>query len=99
MTICRYYLMTAKQDHADALRSELVQLRAKVEPMHGCEGVELLQDDGDAAKFHFIERWTSKDMHAAAGKSLGREAFAPVMAVLAEPPVGTYLNPVSSQQH
>jgi quinol monooxygenase YgiN len=39
--------------------------------------------------FLFVETWKSADAAAAAGKALGREAFAPVMAALAAPPVTT----------
>ncbi len=95
MTVCRYYLMTAKLDHAEQLIEQLVLLASKVKPLDGCQGVELYRDGDNPQVAHFIERWRSVEAHKAAGASLGREAFAPVMAVLADPPQSCYLDPVA----
>jgi quinol monooxygenase YgiN len=95
MTVLRHYLMRAAEGRGDALGRELETLAGKVRPLAGCEKVEMFADAGDADAFIFIEYWSSVDAHKAAGAALGKEAFAGVMAVLAGPPEGRYLNPVA----
>jgi quinol monooxygenase YgiN len=95
MTVCRYYLMTAKDDQIEALRTALIEVGAKVRELEGSEGVELYQDTKAPTRFHFLEHWASVDAHRAAGQILGKEAFAAVLAAVAEPPPGSYLNPIS----
>lgn len=88
----RLYRMTARDADGGALRAALEALAAKVRPIEGCEGAELLQDADRADHFVLLERWTSAAAHKAGGKLLGKEAFAPVMAVLATPPEAASLN-------
>jgi quinol monooxygenase YgiN len=95
MTICRYYLLTAKDASIDELQSALVALAGRVKTISGCEGVELYRDSKTRVRFHFIERWTSMDAHRAAGQLLGKDAFAPTMATVVEPPVSAYWEPVA----
>ena len=92
MTILRHYLMTAIENHGDDLHTALAALAAKVSPLPGSEGVELLRDMKDTDTFVFIERWVSVEAHKAAGNALGKDAFAPVMALLVRPPEGRYLD-------
>jgi quinol monooxygenase YgiN len=91
MAVARHYVMIAAEGKEDALNAALVELAAKVRPITGCEGVELLRDTREPTYFMFIERWTSIDAHKAGGQSLGREALNDVMAAIAEPPKGRYL--------
>lgn len=86
MSLVRMYTMIASDGQADALAAALGDLGRKVRPIDGCLGVELLEDDARAGRFTFLERWSSLEAHKAGGRLLGREAFAPVMAVLASPP-------------
>ncbi|MES2301141.1 MAG: antibiotic biosynthesis monooxygenase family protein [Pseudomonadota bacterium] len=88
----RLYRMTAHESEGPALRAALETLAAKVQLIDGCKGTELLQDCDKPDQFVLLERWTSAEAHAAGGKRLGKEAFAPVMAALALPPEATSLN-------
>lgn len=96
MTICRYYLMTASDAKVEELRESLFKLAGQVQAVSGCEGVEVFQELKVRTRFHFIERWTSVEAHRAAGELLGKQAFEPIMAAVAEPPSGAYLEPVST---
>jgi quinol monooxygenase YgiN len=91
MTVLRHYTMKAAEGRGEELRDALTTLAALVEPLAGCETVELFADPRDAETFVFVEHWASIDAHKAAGAALGKDAFAPVMAVLAGPPEGRYL--------
>jgi len=94
MTISRFYLMTAKEDHVGALHEALIGLAEKVRALPGCEGVEIGQEAEDPHRFHFVERWGSIEAHVEGGKMLGKAAIAGVRAAVALPPYGTYLNAV-----
>ncbi|MBO9499088.1 MAG: antibiotic biosynthesis monooxygenase [Novosphingobium sp.] len=94
MTVLRHYKMQAAEGRGEELRAVLAELAAKVTPLAGCEKVELFADPRDPDLFVFVEHWASVDDHKAAGAALGKEAFAPVMAVLAGPPEGRYLEAV-----
>lgn len=96
MTVLRHYRMQAAEGRGPDLGAALTALAAKVSPLAGCELVEMFADPDDPATYMFVEHWRALDDHKAAGKALGREAFAPVMAVLAQPPEGRYLDPVLS---
>ncbi|WP_068078010.1 putative quinol monooxygenase [Novosphingobium lentum] len=90
----RFYRMTARAGEGGALRDALAALAAKVRPIEGCEGTELLEDAEQPGQFVFLERWASADAHKAGGKLLGKDAFAPIMAVLAGPPEASSLTPL-----
>jgi quinol monooxygenase YgiN len=92
MTYVRYYRMTARDGQGTALRAALETLLAKVEPLAGCQGVELLNDADKADIYVLLERWTSGEAHKEGGRMLGKEAFAPIMAVLSSPPESASLN-------
>ncbi len=92
MTVARLYRMTAKPETATALRDALIALAAAVETLPGCHGAELLHDQNDPTLFIFIEKWESVEAHKGAGKQLPKAALAPVMAALAGPPDGAYLD-------
>jgi heme oxygenase (mycobilin-producing) len=96
MTVLRHYRMQAAEGRGADLGAVLTALAAKVGALGGCELVEMFADSDDPSTYIFVEHWRSLDDHKAAGKALGREAFAPVMAVLAQPPEGRYLDPVLS---
>jgi len=98
MTVCRYYLMTAKDAQIEELRDALITLASQVQSVSGCEGVELFQEPKIPARFHFIERWTSVDAYRSAGQLLGKQAFAPIMNAVSEQPVICYLDPVALQR-
>jgi quinol monooxygenase YgiN len=91
MTILRHYKMTATEGRGSDLRSALEELAIKVRPLPGCEAVRLFADPEDSLTYVFIEDWRSLDDHKAAGRALGKEAFAAVAALLSGPPDGRYL--------
>ncbi len=90
----RLYRMTARPAEGPALRAALETLAASVRQVEGCHGTELLNDCDKPDQFVLLERWTSQEAHKAGGKLLGKEAFAPVMAVLAGPPEAASLTPL-----
>lgn len=92
MAVARHYVMIAKEGEDSSLKAALTALAAKVSPIEGCEGVEMMQDTRTPTYFVFIERWISTEAHKAGSKALGREALDDVMAALAEPPQGRYLD-------
>lgn len=94
MTVLRHYRMQAAEGRSDDLRAALTVLAAQVSPLDGCERIEMFADPADPATFFFVEHWRSIDDHKAAGQALGKGALAPVMAALASPPEGRYLEPV-----
>lgn len=94
MSYVRFYRMTARDGEIKALRQGLEVLAAKVTPLAGCQGVELLQDLASPEQFTFIERWHSAKAHKEGGAALGKEAFAPVMATLAGAPELAALVPI-----
>lgn len=92
MTTARFYIMHAAEGKDAALETALGALADAVRPLQGCEGVELTRDSGNERRFIFIEKWVSIEAHKDAGKALGKEALAPVMAALDGPPDGSYLD-------
>ena len=95
MTIARHYVMVATETQAENLKTALVDLAARVKSITGCEGVALFQDTRIATRFTFIEYWTSIDAHREGGQALGKEALTPVLATLAMPPEGAYLEKIA----
>nr|WP_235538725.1 antibiotic biosynthesis monooxygenase family protein [Sphingomonas sp. Root710] len=87
--------MQAAEGRDAELKAALLTLAGQVAPLDGCEGVELMIDVQDPHLCMFVEHWASIDHHKAAGAALGKQAFAPVMALLAGPPEGCYLEQVA----
>ncbi|WP_257540142.1 putative quinol monooxygenase [Sphingobium sp. CFD-1] len=91
MAMMRSYVMIAAPGQIDILEQALRELAAKISACDGTEGTELYQDLDHPEHLTFLERWTSPEAQEAAGKVLGKEAFAPIMAALAAPPTATSL--------
>jgi quinol monooxygenase YgiN len=83
--------MQAADGQGEALAAALTALAQEVSALPGCGGVECLVDLSNGDRFVFIERWESVEAHKAAGALLPKAAMAPVMAALADRPVGSYL--------
>ncbi len=96
MSVLRHYKMTARPGEGPALRAALLALANRVRALGGCSDVEILRDPRDPSTYVFIEHWRSIDDHEASGKQLGRAAFEPVLALLAGPPDGRYLEAIPS---
>lgn len=92
----RSYLMIARPDQADALKTALDALATAVRGIEGCSGVELLVDAAAPERFTFLERWDSAEIYEAQSKTLPKTLFAPVMAALAEPPQSARLETLLS---
>ena len=66
---------------------------ARLYRMVAAEGREqALRDARKPGSFVFIEKWTSIEAHKAAGSALPKDTLGPVMAALANPPEGAYLD-------
>jgi quinol monooxygenase YgiN len=92
MTVARLYRMTAADGKEQALLEALTDLERVVRPLAGCVGVELLRDARKPGSFLFIEKWASIEAHKGASSTLPKETLGPVMATLAGPPEGAYLD-------
>lgn len=92
MTVARHYVMNAAEGKDDALEAALRTVADVVRGVTGSEGVELLRDLGNKRRFIFIEKWESVEAHAAAGKQLPEDTFAPVIGALDGPPDGAYFD-------
>ncbi len=92
MTVARHYVMSAAPGQEAPLETALVALADVVRALDRSEGVELLRDTEQPSRFIFIEKWTSIEAHKSAGKQVPKDVFAPVMAALASPPEGSYLD-------
>lgn len=92
MTVARHYVMHAKAGMEDGLETALRNLIEAVRPLPGCEGVELMRDIENTARFVFIERWADVAAHKAAGPLLDKALFAPMMAAVEGRPESAYLD-------
>jgi quinol monooxygenase YgiN len=90
MTIARVYQMIAADGKDQALLDALIALERVVRPLDGCLGVELLRDSKESNKYLFVEKWRTVEAHKAAGASLPRASFGPIMEALARPPESSY---------
>jgi quinol monooxygenase YgiN len=90
MTFARVYQMIAADGKEQAVDA-LIALERVVRPLDGCLGVELLRDSMQSNKFLFVEKWRTVEAHKAAGASLPRASFGPVMEAVARPPESSYL--------
>jgi quinol monooxygenase YgiN len=91
MSVARHYVMLAADGQAKALAAGLEALAQAVRALPGCLGVECFHDVDQAERFIFIERWESIETHRSASAFLPKTLMTPVMAALAEKPMGSYL--------
>jgi quinol monooxygenase YgiN len=92
MTIARLYRMTAATGKEDALAQALQDAAGLVAAVPGNEGVEVLRDVDAPGSFVFIEKWATIAHHTAAPDHLPKGGLDAVMAALAGPPDGAYLD-------
>ena|ERR1044072_5597622 len=95
MTVVRYYRMEAIDGQAERLSSALAALGDMLKPIPGFLGFDLLRDREQPNRYVFMEKWASVDMHKAGAALLPKDAFAPVMEVLAGKPEAAWLESVS----
>jgi quinol monooxygenase YgiN len=91
MTVARLYRLEAAEGKATQLEGALSELAGRVRQIAGCQGVEILRSSDNGSNFILIEKWDSIDAHKKGAKSLGKDAVSPMMAALAAPPAGSYL--------
>jgi quinol monooxygenase YgiN len=92
MTVARLYRMTAAKGKEDALAQALQDAARLVATVPGSEGVEVLRDAEAPDLFVFIEKWATIDDHKAAPGHLPKGGLDAVMAAMAGPPEGAYLD-------
>ena len=95
MSFIRHYILEAKAGAAADLRAVLLDLEAAVRTLPGSEGVEILQPDGAPSTFHLVERWASKEHHAAAGSQIPRGMTDALKATLGGAPTSFSLRPIA----
>jgi quinol monooxygenase YgiN len=91
MTVARLYRMTAAVGKEDALAVALQDAAAIVAKAPGSEGVEVLRDVEQPGLFAFIEKWVSVEAHKDAPNHLPKGGLDAVLAAIAGPPDGAYL--------
>ena len=82
----RHYVLRAAEGAVSALRAELGQLSLRIAEIDGVVGVDLMQDEADANRFIFIERWQSVAVYTEGSKLIDKAAFKAVLAHLGAPP-------------
>ncbi|MDB5689349.1 MAG: Antibiotic biosynthesis monooxygenase [Sphingomonas bacterium] len=92
MTIARLYRMNAAEGKEDALAEALQAAAQIVAKAPGSEGVEVLRDVEAPGRFVFIEKWATIEDHKAAPGHLPKGGLDAVMAAMAGPPDGAYLD-------
>jgi quinol monooxygenase YgiN len=80
MALIQTYHMAAIAGKEEELKSALIALAAAVRKQPGCESTNVYADVSNASTFLFVEEWHCREDQQQAGKALGREAFAAVMA-------------------
>lgn len=82
----KHYVLRATEGAVSALRAELGHLSQRIAERDGVVGVDLLQDEADANRFIFIERWQSAAVYAEGSQLLDKAVFKAVFAHLGAPP-------------
>lgn len=91
MTIALHYSMRSRRDEGGHLSDALVAHVQTLRSIEGFEGGVLLRGTEHPEQFVFVPRWASPEAYVAGGKAADEEAFAGLMPMLDEAPVGTFL--------
>ena len=86
MTVARIYRMSCAPGKRDELRGALEALAGALGEIEGLQSVAVLRDVEQQDDFVFVEKWASIQAQKNSGKSLPKQAFAQVMAALADKP-------------
>jgi quinol monooxygenase YgiN len=92
MSVARVYRIKAAPGKEQALAEAVEGVGHVVRGAEGCEGTFLMQDAENAGDFLFIEKWQTIDHHQKALESLPPGTLDPVVAAVAGPPEGSYMN-------
>ena len=90
MPLTRINHFVAKGESADELYALIESFLPYIRDSDGCHGVELLRDTEDPTRIVVLERWRDAEAHRASADNVPPDVFPKAMALLAEPPSGSY---------
>ena len=88
MAVARIYRMSCGPGRREELHGALEALAGALREIEGLQSVSVLRDVEQPDDFLFVEKWASVQAQKSSGKSLPKQAFARVMAALADKPYG-----------
>ena len=88
MAVARIYRMSCAPGRREELRGALEALAGALREIEGLQSVSVLRDVEQPDDFVFVEKWASVEVQKSSGKSVPKQAFAQVMAALADKPHG-----------
>ena len=88
MAVARIYRMTCAPGRREELRGALEALAGVLREIEGLQSVSVLRDVEQPDDFVFVEKWASLQVQKRGGNLLPKQAFARVMAALADKPHG-----------
>lgn len=88
MSVARHFILQAGAGKATALETALRELAEKLRRIPGCEGVDVLREQGDQAHFVMLEKWASPAAHKLGSQYLSESDLAPMLAALDTLPAG-----------
>ena len=84
MAVARIYRMTCAPGRREELRGALEALAGVLREIEGLQSVSVLRDVEQPDDFVFVEKWASVQVQKRGGNLLPKQAFARVMAALAD---------------
>ena len=88
MAVAVIYRMSCTPGRGEELRGALEALAAALKEIEGLQSVSVLRAIEQPDDFIFVEKWASVQAQKNSGKSFPKQAFARVMAALADKPCG-----------
>jgi quinol monooxygenase YgiN len=88
VAVARIYRMSCAPGRREELCCALEALAGALREMEGLQSVSVLRDVEQHDDFVFVEKWASVQVQKSSAKWLPKQAFARVMAVLADKPCG-----------
>ncbi len=88
MAVARIYRMSCAPGRREELRGALEALAGALREIEGVQSVSVLRNVEQPDDFVFVEKWPSVQAQKSSGKSLPKQAFARVIATLADKPYG-----------
>ena len=88
MAVAVIYRMSCASGRREELRDALEALAGAPREIEGLQSVSVLREVEQPDDFVFVEKWASVQAQKSSGKSLPKQAFARVMAALADKPCG-----------
>jgi quinol monooxygenase YgiN len=88
VAVARIYRMSCASGRGEELRVALEALAGALREIEGLQSVSVLRDVEQPDDFVFIEKWASLQVQKSSGKSVSKQAFARVIAALADSPRG-----------